>query len=473
MIITDKNAGIGLSISVLLLISISLLPLFLGNILVKEYGGFVFAAFFLVCFYKTFIKRDLFFYFTPGALVLFYTITSLTLGAFGFSNGTVIPIGNLAFYDGWMNVDKGFSVILISLTILFAFEQMQTSRVRAYIDYIRGNQIISSPNLPIAPLVIFIPFFFVSLDLGVFGADGDLSVIPRSVFAICIIYLACKLRFNSRMAVYLLLLLVYSTFSIDSKREAIFLIFPMIYFEVTSRRITPSFRVVFSTMGILIVLLYIILLMSIARGYGGFDTQGGLFESITFIVEYLNSELFIASFLNNIEVNYFYFHALNSIELVLRDTSVLSYGSTIIKFLFTFIPRSIMESKPDSIITLYTELHSPLFRAEGGSWPISVFSEYFWNFYYFSPLFIVIFSFFITRFGVGILKAVIAGRGFYLVFLMFCYMELITFVRGSGFDQYFVYICLAGFFVFLSYMVKEMMSSSKLQKNVYPTKDSR
>lgn len=467
MTVKSRRIGISLSVSVMILALLSLLPIVLGNVIVKEYGGFILLAFFIVCFYKTYVKRDLFFYFTPGALVLFYTVTSLLLGAFGFSNGTVIPAGNLEFYDGWKNTDKAYSVILGSLTILFAFEQLQTSRTKSYLEYIRANRLAYSSSVPTALLVIFIPFFFLRLDLSFLGADGDLAVVPRSVFAIFVIYLARKLIFRWRIATYLFLLVLYATFSIDSKREAIFLIFPMIYFEVASRLVTPSLRVMFLSLVILLVVICLIILMSIARGYGSFDTRGGLLESITYIIEYVRSDLFIASFLNNIEVNYFYFHAINSIELVLQDTSLLSYGSTVFKFLFTFIPRSIMESKPDSIITLYTEVHSPLFRMEGGSWPISVFSEYFWNFYYFSLAFVIVFSYLVTRFGINMLKAVEAGRSFTLIFLMFCYMEIITFARGSGFDQYFVYMCLAGFFIFLAYITKEFMSRSRTKDKLH------
>lgn len=298
--------------------------------------------------------------------------------------------------------------------------------------------------------LVLVPFFFISLDLAALGGDGDLSIVPKTIVAIFIIIMTQRIdKKFIRWAIYLCLITGFATFSIDDKREAIFLIFPSAYLELSREKMNLTPGVIIWTLILISLLLALILIMSVARGYGDFGTFTTLLDAIPFVFDYVTSDIFIAGLFANIEVNYFFIHALNSIEIIVNEPQHISLGLTVIKPLFVFIPRSIAEWKPESIIGLYTTVYDPAIRAIGGSWPISIFSEFFWNFYFLAPFFVLFFSLLLVKFQILIIKSVQKKNNYMLAFLLFSYMNLITLARGSGFDQYAVFVILGGVFVFL------------------------
>lgn len=64
-------------------------------------------------------------------------------------------------------------------------------------------------------------------------------------------------------------------------------------------------------------------------------------------------------------------------------------GLTLMKPLFYFIPRSIFPDKPESLSIIYSQTFNSAFAASGGSQPVTIIGDLFWNLSYFSmvPLF--------------------------------------------------------------------------------------
>jgi len=456
---------------VFFLLAISLVPLTLGNELTKNFAPTI--LFLYVVFGFIFINRarNLLNFMSPNSLIFFYSSLSLLLGSWAYKNGYVFVYQDQMDFLRWRKMDVSLSVIMISLSVMVITDDYFRRRMKGVFQ---SYTIKTNRSLMLSGLIL-VPFFFTTLDLDMLGAQGDLSIIPKTILAMfCII--SCQRLENKflRWTIYIFLIIVFATFSIADKRDSIFLIFPAIYLEFARKKITLTPMVMLWALLIITFLLGLILTMSVARGYGNYGQFTTLTDAFPFLLGYLKSDDFIPGFFANIEVNYFFFHALNAIELIVNNPELISFGSTIIKPLFFLVPRNIAEWKPDSIIHLYTSLHAPDIRAIGGSWPISIFSEFFWNFYFFSPLFVLVFSAVLAKFQLETIKLLCKNDNFKLAFFIFGYMNLIILARGSGFDQYVVFVILGGasilickiFLVFLSsLLVMRSESNRKFNNN--------
>lgn len=430
----------------LILFFTSLVPLVIGNESTKIFAPAILSFFLTVAVFLIYRTRNLFSFSSPISLIFFYTTLSLTLGAWGYKNGYVIVERDMVTFMAWLHMDVSLSIIMISLSVMLATDnyfQKKTYKV------VQSCSVYTNRTIMMSGLVL-VPFFFFSLDLAALGGDGDLSIVPKTIVAIFIIIMTQRVEKKFiRWVIYICLITAFATFSIDDKREAIFLIFPSAYLELTRKKINLTPVVIIWTLILISFLLALILIMSVARGYGDFGTFTTLLEAIPFVFDYVTSDIFIAGLFANIEVNYFFIHALNAIEIIVNEPQRISLGLTVIKPLFVFIPRSIAEWKPESIIGLYTTVYDPEIRAIGGSWPVSIFSEFFWNFYFLAPFFVLLFSLALVKFQILIIKSVQKNNNYMLAFLLFSYMNLITLARGSGLDQYAVFIILGGVFIFL------------------------
>ncbi len=135
------------------------------------------------------------------------------------------------------------------------------------------------------------------------------------------------------------------------------------------------------------------------------------------------------------------------IKLFDRDKNriPLLLGSTAIKPFVSFIPRSIFPEKPISISRLFSQKFNLEFYENGGSQPITVFGELYWNFSYLSLVFLI---------GLGWLLGAL-DRSFLrnsddaLAFGFICSLSLtgFQFLRGP-FDTFFL-VSLWTFCIFL------------------------
>src|SRR5690606_15480936 len=118
----------------------------------------------------------------------------------------------------------------------------------------------------------------------------------------------------------------------------------------------------------------------------------------------------------------------------------LTYGSTFLKFFFLPLPRSIFPYKPDSMIDIYTKKFMPEFRAEGGSYPIIIYSEVFWNFHILGLFFLYFIFRVLNNFYIKLIENVNRNViNVKTIFLLFMYVTLIQFVRGSGLEIWLLY----------------------------------
>jgi hypothetical protein len=419
-----------------------------SNVFIKE-SGFYFiiihmiAGFFLV-------GRDLVRLLSPISLIYFYTIISLAGGSWGFGKGYIITDSMQATFNSWELANLSLGIFLLSLTVFLIVGERFIPK---NISGIKLKQ-ISFSRLLLAAL-IFTPFFFIDLNLDIVGGGGDLSTIPKTLFALFFILYVQKYPKLLRYISYLAIIIFLATISIHEKREAFFLLLPILFLESLKGSLKLNFK---NSMGILFLAAYslvLILAMSIARGYGEYGEFTNIFNTFAYIPAYMSSNFFIGALLLNIEVGYFYLHGVNAIEIVLQDPTVLSMGSTLIKPLFLFIPRFMFPFKPEQIIALYTVQYDPAFRAIGGSYPISVFSEFFWNFHLaglFLTIFLIIFCYYFYKHLINSIENFSLS---YILLYLVCYFNILMLARGSGLDMYFLFIILSAFFI----MIYSLMDS--------------
>lgn len=446
---------------VFILATISFLPLTIGNEATRQNGSFILLIYSIIGFFIFYKPKQIAYLVTPISLVFFYTSISLMVGAWAFENGYVIVANNYRDYKNFQQMDKVLCLILLCLTTFAAVELANQKNYQSIIAYapIKSNKLYIVGALPL------LLFFFIPLNLDEFGGQGDLAIMPKTIVALVVIVLSQNLNlpFN-RWLIYVSLIFIFSIFSIQDKRESIFLIFPIVYLEIIRKKRILTWRLGLIITLIIAFLTILILAMSVARGYGEIAGIEDLFEALPTISSYFQSDDFLTGFFANIEVSYFFFHAVNSVDFVLGHPEVVALGSTIIKPLFLFFPRSVFPWKPDSIIEKYTTSYDADLRSLGGSWPISVFSEFIWNFHLFGIIFTFIFAKILVWYQIQILKSCNENNFHLIVFLMFVYINIVVLSRGSGFDQFFLFLVSGGFCSYSCRFINILISKTGSEK---------
>ena len=385
--------------------------------------------------------------FDPINFFILYINAQLVLGLFGFKYGLIYPQLNQQEFNSWTETWLLLGIVNLCSVILFWSNSIPDRLSITRLNPVR-HQISNSQGrcFPAGYVLVCSPFLFWELDLSWVGAQGSLSVVPRTILACSLIFYVAKFRLHSRVFCYLFIVLSIALFSVHEKRDAIFLILPILWAEgyYNFARISmPSFITLAIT---LVLVLLLVASMSIARGYGGYPVDGTLFGSMPYVIEYLSSDHFISMFLNNIEASYATFHLLNSINIILADPSLMALGETFVKPLFSAFPRGIFPDKPNSILTLYTSQWDPVGRQNGVSWPITVYGEFFWNFHVAALLLLPSFVFAFTYAKRILLK----GGGISHVFYLYLSVCTLTYMRGSGFDLYVIFLIIGCVFVLIS-----------------------
>jgi len=318
-------------------------------------------------------------------------------------------------------------------------------------------------------ILFFIVFMNLNIDLSFVGGGGDFSIIPKTIAVLILFIILSRSKLKYRYILYLLILAIFMTFSFQSKREALLLIFPVVLLEFYNKKFTFKLSNVIYAVLIGVLVIYSVLLMSIARGYGSYNVNT-VWEASRYVSDYMKHENFIPYFMNNIEVSSAFLHSNLAVNYVLKNPSLITYGSTIIKFIFIPIPRSVFPYKPNSMVHLFTQKFDPEFRKAGGSHPVSIQSEMFWNFHFFGLiailLFFVIFNYLYRLLLIKITNNTIID----FLPLLYGYMILIYIIRGNGFDAFFVYFILGCMFYFLYKVILRILENGKkllLDKSSY------
>ena len=439
---------------IFLLIFLSLFPLFMSSESIIENSPFLYFSLVMVGLSVCYRKDSLSHLVTPNALIYFYFTLTFFLGSWGYSNEYVLVDKDLKVFTDWRYRQVSTCLSMLCTSLFLVVDIVYHKRyevISSKINWSKHNGYFLFGTL------FLVPFFFVSLNLDFIGAQGDLAILPKGIAAISVILYLSKLNKIKRYLGYGVLILFFATFSSDEKREAIFLIFPIIWLEANRYKIKPTLSTICSGVVIGVLAGVLILSMSVVRGYGNFGDVSSIFEAIFFLPQYINSDFFISAFLVNIEATYLYFHALNSIEMVLSDIDLLAYGSTLIKPLFIMFPREVIPFKPDSILELYTSAYDPVGRELGGSWTIGLFSEFIWNFYILGVFLVILVAKYLCKLNVLMLNSGSSKNPAKVIMYLFVLLHLFTWVRGSGLDQYLVYLMLGLVSVVPIYLMDQLV----------------
>jgi hypothetical protein len=420
----------------------------LGADLTKEYAPAILMIYSLLGAAIFYCYNSSIHFVSPNALVFFYCSISLALGSLGMRDGLSLVPRTVLEYERHAYTHVALSFVMLGLTFL-PLIQMLFGRREAPSEF--SCQIKFGNLIPI--FLVILPVAFFGLDLSVFGGSGNLGVYAQSFISVYLIVFLSRYPIALRYVGFIAILVLMVILHPHDKRIAIFLILPFIFLEFRIGALRLSLSSIIVVFTIVCILIFLVLIMSIARGYGDFDVDGSVLLAVRYVGEYVSSDTFVAAFFQNIEVTYFYFHYVNAIEFVASGLEAPRLGETLIKPLFLPIPRDVIGWKPESIIHIYTNAYDPVIRSIGGSWPPNFAADYFWNFHAFGILLFPVFAW-CNVCIFNILTAYNADRrpGFF-IFVLYVYMNILTYARGSGLDLFVFIIGVGGVFLVLSSFV--------------------
>lgn len=431
---------------------LSLLPLAIGSDLTKRFASVIILAYSLLGFGAFYRSRSLISFLAPNSLVFFYVTSSMTLGAFALQEN-LVPVNFSEIFFGITTLHISISFLLSGLMFLPLIQAWVTG------NEARSNRrlILGGKSIAIITIVFVIVGLF-QFDLAAVGGQGDLNSYILNIYGVCIIIYSLRFATTVRYIIFLILLAVMSQIFYYDKLMAIFLVLPFVFNEFRAKVTITSSRHFLYLGAIFFAVLYSILAMSVSRGYGQFDTEGGLLEAALLVPSYISTPEFLVSFFQNIEVSYFFIHFVNAVDLVANGHVDLTYGSTIWKTFLLPIPREVLPIKPESIISLYTNSIDPFYRNVGGSWPPNFAADYFWAFHAFGLVFFPVFAYLNSRLFRYLISESAEARPFLTIVALYAYMHVLTYARGSGLDMYVFTIFVPALFMFVSSFIERVIT---------------
>jgi len=441
-----------------LLFLFSIIPIFLNNDYLRVYSFYNYLFHELLIFIPFFfITRRTEYLLSPSFITASYININFLLGAWAYYNNLILYPEYLEAYWNWkhLNISTFFFNISNCLIIFSYF----------IILYQEGNKVrqktINIDSLTkilmfLSAIILIVLFEILNL---IDSQFNGFYIIPKTIGALILFVLISQSKSRLRFIWYIIIIGFFVIFSFENKREAIFLILPIGILELIKIKLRINFRFSINVVILVLFILYAIILMSIARGYGQYGVKN-VFEARKFVSNYIHKQSFLASFMNNIEVSTTYLHSNQAIEYIMDDPSLLTYGITIAKVIFIPVPRSLFPQKPESIVTYYTRKFNPEFRARGGSFPISFLSEMFWNFHLGGILILFILYLIINKVYFYFLRSVESNNIIKKIYLLYGYYLLLYLIRGSGLDWYFVFFIIGTavslIYYFIIYYLKSL-----------------
>ena len=456
MVIAEKRIELPELLQLLFNVFISLILFFNDSDFSRNYSYICFGIFCLINSLHLILRKGLLSLLYPGSLLVFYICFSCFLGSWAYSNEIVIEQYILIIWYELKYLNyASFFLIFSSSIILFVQSFFLVRHKLKLIEF--PQQLNFNWNLFFCYLIVCVPLYFIFSDLSFLGGSGDFSKIALTVPVI--FALVQSTRFKSLGSQFLLgisMILLIAIISVEDKRDAIFLALPFFLVLLLSGKIKSlwtllSILLFFVPLGIILILA-----MSVSRGYGGMEITN-VIDIAPALQNYISSDLFLAAFFLNIEVNYLYFHAVSAIELISANPELIAYGSTIAKVFFLLIPRSIFPNKPSSMIDEYTSAFDPFFREAGGSYPVNLIVESFWNFSYFGVLFLVILTIILSVYHNSVYKKNFLSDRMDCYCYMFIFYNLLVYFRGSGLDMFIVFCVLGITCIYMSHFLYSIL----------------
>ncbi len=415
------------------LFSLCFLPLLLSESQVQAYESVNYLLiFFLAVFRVLLIGNRRFLFLSPVFLLIAYVSLNNSVGAFFYKNG---------FFDDYLLYLLSFQDVQHKLLVYNAFLLVSVLSL-GYTFKSKGKSFaffkssLRKEALIAYGLGLMLVFSKIEFELTALGAQGSMSAIPKSIGAILIIITASGYKTLYRLPIYFFVLLMMSAVSFEDKRQAILLILTIGFIEFGIKRRKVGFASIMSSITVMIAGFFLIVAMSIKRGYGsyeGVDNQSVL-NLISYVPRYVSEDFFLQAIANNLEISYAYVHSSNGLNIAIEDPDIFLFGSTFLKPAFLFIPRFVYPNKPRSMIDQYTRTYSPGVRARGISHPVNLYVEFFWNFRYLGillifPCFVVINTIY-DRF-------LCSKENLYMPAMavgLFMLNQWVVFIRGSGLE---------------------------------------
>lgn len=421
----------------------------------KKYSWVIYFIQALSFIVVTLNRRSFLLFLSPASLLSLYVSISFFLGGLAFSSGLVLKGVSYVDYLNWRHADGATIFFVLLGAVLMVNEYFAQPRLMSMLrlgdlkDGIWGRQVsILQAAFALAMLLFFI---VIPLPLDQFGGSGNVAIVPVTVASIVLIHFAIQRFGGWRFLLYCGLLFVLSAISYSNKREAIFLILPIVMMEAMAGNVKINIRATFFLLLAGALLISLVLVMTIQRGQGGYVMVGaGFWEAARYVPEYVRSDKFLEYFFLNIETSYTYFHSMQAVEYVMSDFGLLAWGATIVKPLFLLLPTSLFGPvKPSSFTNSYTLLYDPGFRSIGGSWVPNLYAEMFWNFWFFGVFSGLSIVCALRVAFAALLKRIQSKKLVYSYGWIYAYMNLLFYFRGSGLDLYMFYVALGMIFGWL------------------------
>ncbi len=415
---------------------------------------------------------------SPCSLTFFYSIANFLLGSFLFYEGfypdsinyndlLTIEKSELSIYICFLNFCNMIPCFLMNFYGK-SFTDNFTMDFQSADESTGVSQKKFNTKFAIFLMVIFLLLLTVNIGLSFLGArtlekgeggagNFNYPFIFASIILLCRELKIGDVRLKYRFVIYAVILGIMVLISVESKREAFFVLIAIAMTELTyeDRPFILNLKSIIASITLVFVSVIVIIASSIMRGYGSYDVDN-FTDAIINVPDYVESDAFRQYGANNFELTYNYTSAVRALKLSDEGKIETLYGETYLKALFVPIPRSVLGWKPRSMTDVFTSTVDPSFRAEGGSYPVSVYSEMFCNFKYFSLLILTFFFFIMQRLFLGI-KTSLRGNEIRNLCLISFFSYFLMFVRGSGLDLLLVYTGITSVVLFLLNRFREIM----------------
>lgn len=413
--------------------------------IIREYGYWFFLIQLIVGFVIIVnVSVDLKYFLSPSFLTFSYLCLSYYFGHFVVAN-------SIGFKEKFHNQFLLFESVGF-ITFFLLFNNLIVYNL-IFLKYFRSNKNAFARNTPdhvlngksilisIVSILLIFGFSYLTINIPFFGSGFNFNYIFILIIIIYFFNYLSEFRSKLKYIIYLIIVAFVLLNSFDSKREILYVIVLILFLESFKNNIKfhINYRTIVLFIFICLAFFILIIWASLLRGYGGFEYNSP-FHALWFIDDYIFSNYFVDAFVANLEINYSYGNTSNAINYVYTGAVDLLYGETFLKIFWLPIPRTIDPFKPLSMIEIYTSFFDPVFRSRGGSYPVGIYAEIFWNFGYFFPLvlFGIFYSFnFIYYKLLYLLK--FKRFGFVYFSLLFLYITMFQFIRGSGIELWLLY----------------------------------
>ena len=263
-----------------------------------------------------------------------------------------------------------------------------------------------------------------------------------------LIYYIYKYGFNIITLLFLIIVFYLFTFSID-RRDYLFLLLSLIFIYFSKIDKISILKVILIGCISMSILIYLLI---------AFRTDG-LFE-FTAVVNRINDIPFIFIFEIEADFPIVTDDLINLFDLLLIQNKIdFLYGIEFIKPIYSIIPREIWDTKPISIASLFAIITNPeWYYSTGGSLPLTIYGEVFWNFGYLSFIIFIIIGYVMKKLDKGIEYNILHNNPNISIYIV-CISLSFHLLRGPVDNFWMLYLFLF-IFIFMEQLLRNIIKSN-------------